>query len=1081
MSAILFYSGMVNAQTGSKISTADSNWSTTGIYSGYQPSNEILKKRTSNSKHFLNANGSVTTQIGGLLHYQDQNGHYQDLDLSIKKTEGNYPFSNETNNIKSFFPGKAALAPVKMQVSATAQLSWWKNPSLQLTSNGQVVNTYAMNNNDAVVKGNSIFYHNVYPGMSEQFETSKSGLENSTIINSVANQIKSLPANALLEFSQTIELGNNDKVLVNGKSVSSSFTAPEFAISISGLAQSLQFNKVVIFDNAITKQEALYLVNAPKAKLSASDKANLLNHIYQSQYEAEFVNGDLKITYKLPASWVNKTNRAFPVTVDPTVTIGEITTGYFYGPMTHWYGFQRHADLYLQSEIGVYGIITAIEYYKTGTQSARTKPTKVYMRSTTANILTGTDAWNSPTYTGGLTPLFDGLTTQDETVGWKMIELTTAFDYSSGNLLVMVNDSYGGGGSAQYMAQTDIDVPGRQAFRRADSSDPGDSTPTAVEDKLQTIRITYQAEMPVLTSFSPETACSETGEVVITGTGFSGTTSVTIGGTPVTSFTVNSQTQITAIVGSGTTGIITVTNSLGSASSTNSLTVNMSPEVEAITGGTDEICIGQATPAFANATTGGTWSVTNGTGVATIDENGLVTGTTSGTVTVNYTVTNSTCATTVTKTLQVNALPPAITITPAAATLCAGTPVALTVSGSEVLGEFTIGDATTTTGTTEELSAFNNRRQNLTFQMVFTAAELNAAGFNVGNIAQLAFNITSNGSAPDNTNYKISIGATTQSAVTTAFITTPMTTVYGPAAYTHAPGWNSFVFTTPYFWDGASNIVVQVSHDGIDSIYNAETFFTSTTDDTVVFKYNVTGALTTGTISKKRFNTRFTFEYSLPVTWSPVTGLFTDEDGTIPYTAAMNALTVYAVPQADTTYVATITNNLDCDSTASVLVTIGEPSALPTAAATQNYTEGQTLADLLVTGENIQWYADANGENPLPLTTVLTDTTYYVSQTVTGGCESALVAVQATMSLATAGFDKANFAYYPNPVSNVLTLKYTKNISTVSVFNLLGQVISSQMVNATESQIDMSKFAAGAYLIKVTAEDATTTIKIVKN
>ena len=398
-----------------------------------------------------------------------------------------------------------------------------------------------------------------------------------------------------------------------------------------------------------------------------------------------------------------------------------------------------------------------------------------------------------------------------------------------------------------------------------------------------------------------------------------------------------------------------------------------------------------------------------------------------------------------------------------------------------MLGEFTIGDATTLTGTTEELSAFNNRRQNLTFQMVFTAAELNASGFSVGNIAQMAFNITSIGSGPSNSNYQISIGATTQSSVTTAFITTPMTTVYGPSTYTHAPGWNSFVFTTPYFWDGTSNIVVQVSHEGLDSIYNAETYHTATTDDTVVFKFNVTGALNTGTTSKKRFNTRFTFEYSLPVTWSPVTGLFTDEEGTMPYVATSNALTVYAAPQADTTYVATITNNLDCDSTASVLVTIGEPSALPTAAASQNYTEGETLADLEVTGANIQWYADANGENPLPLTTVLTDTTYYVSQTVTGGCESDLVAVQATMSLATAGFDKANFAYYPNPVSNVLTLKYTKNISTVSVFNLLGQVISSQMVNATESQIDMSKFAAGAYLIKVTAEDATTTIKIVKN
>lgn len=85
-----------------------------------------------------------------------------------------------------------------------------------------------------------------------------------------------------------------------------------------------------------------------------------------------------------------------------------------------------------------------------------------------------------------------------------------------------------------------------------------------------------QAAAPTITSFTP--TCGPVGTVVtITGTGFndaSVVSAVTFGGTAATSFTVSSDTQITATVPAGaTTGTIAVTDSEGTATSTGSFTV----------------------------------------------------------------------------------------------------------------------------------------------------------------------------------------------------------------------------------------------------------------------------------------------------------------------------------------------------------------------------------------------------------------------------------------------------------------------------------------------------------------------------
>lgn len=1067
------------AQNMAKVSIKNEKWEKGGVYQGYSPSQEILEKRSKTTKHFKNGDGTFTAQIG-VAHYQDLNGVWQDIDYSITANDANknFKFSNETNEIKSYFPENSGSKSVLMKSESGINLSWWKSPSLKLTSNGSVLSSFSAASKNGSVKGNSIVYNNVYPNISEEFQILPGGMENNTIINSL-DAIRNLPTGAMMEFSQIIELKKGWKVNANGRVQSGSFESKDFFISIPGQNDVLNFSPIIVFDNNLSKNEVLNLTATPKEKLTSDQKARISEYIFQCNYVAEITSEGLKITTKLPVSWLTETKRAFPVTIDPTVTIGALTTGNFYGPITHWYGFQRHADLYLQSEVGVYGTITAIEYYKTGVEGTRTKPTKVYMKSTAATSLTGTAAWNSTTYTGGLTPVFDATTTQDNVPGWKMITLASPFNYSSGNLLLMVYDEYGGSGNVQYFAQAAVN--NRQAFNRADGANPGDAAATAVESVLPSVRITYSAEPPAIASFTPDSGCSETGNVTITGTGFAGVTSVTIGGTAVASFTINSGTQITATVGSGTTGPIVVTNSYGSATSTANFTVNASPALAANAGGSATVCIGAITT-FTNATTGGTWSVVPGTGSATVSATGVVTGVTAGTVSVVYSVSNSLCTITSSSPVTVNSLPNAITVT-ASSAICAGEIKQLNVTGAQSNVVAIIGSGTALTGATDQPTAFCNRWPSYWSQTIYTAAELIAAGYGPGIINSMAYNINSLGDAATNANFTVKIGtiASTTFSSTTFVSTTAFTNVYGPSNYTHtATGWQEIVFTTPYVWDGVSNIVINVTHSGANDIYNSQTYYTENSGNTTIWQRSITGTTVSGSFSANRLNIRFTGVKSTPVTWTPTAGLYTNAAATTPYTGT-DAQTVYAKPTVTTQYVAAATNAAGCSATAVTDITVNPASALPVATSPQNFTTGQTLANLVVAGTGLIWYSAATGTAVLPATTPLVEgTTYYVSQTESGSCEGPRLPITVQESLSSPSFDNDNFQAYPNPVKNFLNLSYTQDISEVSVFNLVGQKVLSKKINTAEGQIDMTNLAQGTYLLKVSVENQVKTIKVVK-
>lgn len=114
------------------------------------------------------------------------------------------------------------------------------------------------------------------------------------------------------------------------------------------------------------------------------------------------------------------------------------------------------------------------------------------------------------------------------------------------------------------------------------------------------------------------------------------------------------------------------------------------------------------------------------------------------------------------------------------------------------------------------------------------------------------------------------------------------------------------------------------------------------------------------------------------------------------------------------------------------------------------------------------------------LTGLTSGSVYYV-QVWSGATEQGTFSLKVTdTSLGINNFESSNFAAYPNPVKDVLNIAYKAEISSVAVFNLLGQQVIAKTVNAQESQIDMSQLPNGAYLVKVMSGNQQKTIKVIK-
>ena len=151
--------------------------------------------------------------------------------------------------------------------------------------------------------------------------------------------------------------------------------------------------------------------------------------------------------------------------------------------------------------------------------------------------------------------------------------------------------------------------------------------------------------------------------------------------------------------------------------------------------------------------------------------------------------------------------------------------------------------------------------------------------------------------------------------------------------------------------------------------------------------------------------------------------------------------------------------------------------------STQSIPSTGTVGDIVVLPSNVVWYlteADALSSsnailNSFPITT---SSTYYAVAN-NGTCASTPFLVNVNL-LSNQDFDTTNFSFYPNPTNVIVNIKYSKEISHITVTNLLGQQLVDKEFNSSEVQIDLSSFPTSAYFIKVIADGKEKVFKVIK-
>ncbi len=220
--------------------------------------------------------------------------------------------------------------------------------------------------------------------------------------------------------------------------------------------------------------------------------------------------------------------------------------------------------------------------------------------------------------------------------------------------------------------------------------------------------------------------------------------------------------------------------------------------------------------------------------------------------------------------------------------------------------------------------------------------------------------------------------------------------------------------------------------------------------------------------------------------WTPTTGLFTDAAGTVAYTGT-NAATVYALVSGSTSYAVTSTAITGCTSDDDLFInatTVSQPTGSTTQIITVNAASEATIEDIVVNETGVIWYDDEqealNHVNPLAPGTMVTSGSTYYGVLLSGNCYSSPLAVTVQVVLGNDDFSMGSFTYHPNPVKNVLSITYTSDITSVTVHNLLGQQVLAKEVNATETAVDMSALADGAYIVNVSSGNSVKSIKVIK-
>jgi uncharacterized membrane protein YccF (DUF307 family) len=338
---------------------------------------------------------------------------------------------------------------------------------------------------------------------------------------------------------------------------------------------------------------------------------------------------------------------------------------------------------------------------------------------------------------------------------------------------------------------------------------------------------------------------------------------------------------------------------------------------------------------------------------------------------------------------------PVITASATPTIVCSGSNVTLDAQSFGIAsGTTTVGAQTSTgiTGGPYRQGAGTTSANKA--QYLFTAAELTAAGLNSGNITEIRFNATSLGSGVMN-NYTLRMGATSTPSLGTTYDASPAV-VYGPTPYTVVLGQNIHTFSTPFYWDGVSNVIIELCHDAVSPTGTSSNVSLQTMANRTIYSV-VAGAcgLTTGTSGTNRPVISFggqvgtNVSSSMNFVWNP---------------GAINSNTAIVTPintgSVATTqiYTAMVTNTTtNCSNTASVSVLVNPLPVVMAVASNTDICSGSSSTLTASGATNYTWTPSAITVSTAVVTPT-TNTTYTVTGSTAGCIATATVDVNVTQT-----------------------------------------------------------------------------------
>lgn len=184
-------------------------------------------------------------------------------------------------------------------------------------------------------------------------------------------------------------------------------------------------------------------------------------------------------------------------------------------------------------------------------------------------------------------------------------------------------------------------------------------------------------------------------------------------------------------------------------------------------------------------------------------------------------------------------------------------------------------------------------------------------------------------------------------------------------------------------------------------------------------------------------------------------------------------------PTATQTYTVTGTALNGCQSTDQVVVTV---NATPVALV--SIVDDVTIA-ASPAGMNYQWINCASGTD-IPTATAAQFTasangSYAVIVTSLQGCED----VSDCIDINSVGLDQINISdinVFPNPTNGEVNVTMPENMNVdVQIFDAQGKLVAEQMNVTNNGKLNISSVTPGVYMVRLTAENAVQTFRVVKN